>query len=492
MSEIEKNKNNTQEEFTFSDKKEKKVKSKISIIIIVMIAIVVIGMIAFLIYHFVFHKKTPVNYNETVESYGFAKLYDNGTANDTDVVTKSELLKMVIGSTLNTEDVSDLVEIKSFIEDYNEIDPDAKATLHEKLEYPNQIWVEYAKATGVVENNVITKETQGQAATFLDALLYFSKAKRLLLDKALDTKEGINVKNIESFNVGEQLAIHDMISNAMIENKDYNWKENLTKKNLNSLITNFSQKYNTITIGDEKININKEKEPSNASEYPYTLASVKKDIYEIKNYQAKADSYKNAKNTYANIKQFFYEINGLVQNYYQTILNVDSNTIDEAAFIEALQMSALYKENEDLIKDYVKYVKENQIKISGSAQVQFPAIYFDGENNRVRVKIEYKIERANKKENLLYKDLESKNPITYEKDEESIIVDLPITKALTSDTMYVVLVPQKTCIAGKVMGITESLKEVVKNNNTQSNTPQVNEDEEVMEEDSYDEGYLIP
>ena len=430
-------------------KKQKKVKSKISKIIIITVAILLVLIVGVFIYKFISNNinKTNVDYLSNMKAYGFDQLYDNKTATPEDQVTKSEAIKMVIASMLNENDVTRLIEIREYIEDYNETM--SQEEVEKKLDYKNKLWVEYAELIGVVQKGEVTKENANTQATFLECLVYFANAKTKILNDVLDTKNDLQVKNIESYRVSEQLALNDMIYNEIIENKDDNFKRGATKKEFNKLLIDMVIKYNTITVEGEKININKDKEPSNVKEYPYTLASVDKKIYELENYVSDKEKYKNAKDSYADTKKYYYDISSIIQDYMNTILNVNYESFDEKTFKENILNLSFHYEKEEKVDEYIKYVKDNKIKISGNAKVQYPAIYFDGESYRVRVKINYKVENANVKEDLIYKDI-SKEKVKYEKDEEELIVDVELKKAVANELMYIKINSLKDIVAGKV------------------------------------------
>lgn len=423
-----------------------KVKSKISVIIIAILVLVILIAIGIAIWKVFFPKKTDLDYQDTMEAYGFESLYNNGTSGESDLVTKSEAIKIIIGATLNTDSVANQVELRSFLENYDDTNEDVASF----LVYPNQIWVEYAKTMGIIEDNVITKENENKTATLLEALVTLSKAKTVLLGKVLDTATNLNIKNMEALKVTEQLAIHDMVSNGIIENKEYNWKGNLNKKEFNQLVIDFANKYNTITVGDEKVNINQDKVPANASEFPYTLASVDKSTYEIPSYVVNQEKYQNAKRSYRDMKSYYYDINQLIETYANVVFNVDYQTINTDTFTKQIQELYFHRENEADIKAYVDYVKSNQIKMNGSVKVQYPAIYFDGEQYRVRVKVSYQIESAKEKKNLWYLDLQSKNAFTVDKTEDTMILDIPVAKAITSNAVYMGSSPILNCVAGNV------------------------------------------
>lgn len=442
--------------------KDAKVKSKISKIILIIVIILIILAIGIGIYKLVTNKlnKTNVNYLSNMKAYGFDVMYDNQTAEPTDSVTKSEAVKMVMTTMLNETDILKLIEVREFVEDYQ--DTMTIEQVEQKLEYKNKLWIEYAIDMGVIQEGEITKDNANSNASFLETLVYFANAKTKLLNEVLDTDKKPDIKNFDSYRVSEQLAMRDMINSGIIENKEHKWKENITKEVLNKLIIDMVLKYNTITVEGEKININKDKEPSNAKEYAYTLASVDKKIYELENYIANKEKYQNAKVSYAKMKGHYYAINTLIQDYMNTILNVDYQTINHH-FMEKILEISFHNENEKNIKEYMDYVKKNEIKISGSAKVQYPAIYFDGENYRARVKLEYKIENAKEKVNLIYGDLLAKENITYDKDENSMIVDISLEKAITNDLFYINMRALKNIEAGNVKADEESRKEEVEN-----------------------------
>jgi len=453
------------------DNKQKKVKSKISKIIILIIIAIIIIMIGIVIFKFISNNinKTNVDYLSNMKAYGFDVMYDNKTATPEDHVTKSEAIKMVVTSILNESDVTKLVEVREFVEDYNETM--SMENIETKLEYKNQLWVEYAVSIGMIQKGEITKDNANSDATFLESLVYFANAKTKILNEVLDTQKDIQVKDIDSYRVSEQLALNDMIYNGMIDNKDDNFKQVVTKREFNKLLIDMVIKYNTITVEGEKININKDKEPSNVEEYPYTLASIDKKIYELKNYVANKDKYKNAKDSYVDTKKYYYDINSVIQDYMNTILNVDYTKFDENKFKENILDLSFHYENESNIDEYIKYIKDNKINISGNAKVQYPAIYFDGENYRVRVKVDYKIESAIKRENILYGDLLSKETISYDKDEESLIIDVPFKKAVANELIYIDINSLKNIIAGQVK---EDAKQVKVESNESENKSQTN------------------
>ena len=416
-------------------------KSKITILLIAIIVVIIVVLILVFILG---GNKSNIDYDNDMISYGFDKLYNNESAKADETVSKSELMKMVIGVTLNRDDIAELLDLTTIIEGY-----DGYSDYEDKLEYDNQLWVEYAKSFEMIADSEITNVNQNDKATFIDAVTYLSKAKTKLLKKVLDTEVETNVKNLEAFKADQQFAIKDMIKNEVIENKDYDWRKNLTKGDLNKLVINFALTYNTLTLDDEKVNINKAKEPSNIADYPYTLANIDKSVYEIPNYVADSTEYKNAKLTHGEVKTEYSVFKYDVEQYLNTILNVDYNTITEEGLREALTDATLNLIPTEEIAEYVKYVKDNNIKVVGSAKVQIPAIYFDGEVYRVRTKIEYTVE-SNLMENVLLGDLGNDNTFIYDNKKVETIVDVPVDVVEDYNLYYVVKAPIQNLTAGSV------------------------------------------
>ena len=129
------------------------------------------------------------------------------------------------------------------------------------------------------------------------------------------------------------------------------------------------------------------------------------------------------KDMYVNYKD---EINRWIRmlNYYYTaILNVNYNNFDKDEFMDAVNAFSITNYSEETINEYEKYVKTNQIIVNGSAKVQMPIIYFDGENIRIRMRIQYDIKNSNTKKNILFGDLNKVEDVEYKNDSNIIFID---------------------------------------------------------------------
>lgn len=396
------------------------IKSKISLIIIISIAVIIIAaIIGIAIFLSSLKYKPYKQYEEYMKIYVFDIVYDNHTAKTSQKVTKSEAIKMVLSAVFNTSDISGFAR-----------EPEE--------EYENAIWVQYAVDRGMIPEGEITKDNYNKKATYIDVIRYFAAAKMKILEKALDTSN-VKIKDINSYTPDEQLAINDMVYNNIFELKSskVNGKKKVFKGKLNEMIKNFVEKYNTITLDGQKININPEKIPSNASEYPYTLANVDKNVYEIPFIISDSTEFKNPRTLYLIRKEFYTQMVEKAEGYLNNIVNVDYSTI-------ALDdMSAKYEEynsysiSDEQYNEYINHVKQNHIKINGKASVQSPALYYDGVYYRVRTKVEFNIESADTDKNLLFGDMLQGNGIEYKDKKYTIYVDLLMENVGGNRTTYV-------------------------------------------------------
>lgn len=411
------------------DKKAKKkadkklVKSRITIIVIIAI-VLLIGLAIFGIISLVnYNKYKPYRkFEETMKDYGFDKVYNNESPKTGDSITKSEAIKMVLSATFNTSDISGFAK-----------EPD------EENNYENAMWVEYAKFSGIIGDSDITKDNAKDKATYIEVIRYLSNAKTKILKKELDSKDDLKVKDLDKYKPDEQIAIEDMIANEIItvNTKKIKGNSHIFKGQMNELISNFVVKYNTITVNGEKININEDKMPSNKDKYPYTLSSVDKSIYEKEFYVDDEDNFRSPKDLYTTKKEYYNQIQEIAEGYYNTILNIDYNTINYEDMKDNLLQYVLY--GTDGLEEYVNYVKNNKIIIQGKSTVMFPAIYFDGLEYNVRIKLEFEIKNSDTRDNLLYMDPINNDSIKvkYSNNTYTVYIDTKMTNSFDgSDALY--------------------------------------------------------
>lgn len=408
-----KNNDKNTEKVTKVDKKK-----IIFISVLVVILIIVISLISIAISNIKYKKY--YEFEEVIVKYGFDKMYDSKTANTKDKITKSEAVKMVVSSVYNTSDIEG-ISGGNVEEDYN-----------------NSMWVEFAQRMGIITTTDVNASNANEYATYSDIIRYFTNAKSKVLKLDLDTEDKGTVKDINRYNMDEKFGILDMVNSEVItkNTSKINARKNVFKGQVNEIIKNFVEKYNTITIQNEKLNINEDKIPANVNDYPYTVISVDKEAYEIEFSGKDNENFKSPVKLFKEQKEYYYQIKNNTENYYNYLLNIDYITISEERLKKDLRRYLLFDLNDEDVKKYVKYVKDNKIKLSGNAKVQLPAIYFDGTYYRVRTKIDFKVESSNTDKNLLFLDLISKKDKIYKDKEYSFYIDTYMSNAYGNKTLY--------------------------------------------------------
>ena len=404
-------------------KKERKIKNKkykIRMTIITILSILAIVGIIYLSYILISAKYSKYeHFEEKMNIYGFSQVYDNGSAKTSEKVTKSEAIKMILSCLYNVPKLDGIA-------------------LPTEETYSNAIWVEYAKKQGIVLEGEIDASNADDKVKYQEVLVWLYNVKAKILNIEPDTSANFEVKDINAYNTDQKLAIYDLLNSGIIVTNTSRIDGNkiLYKGKLNELIVNFAEEYNTITVGDARININEDKIPSNANMYPYTLASVDKSVYEIEFSGSTNEGFILPVDYYRDNKQYYGQIKSYVENYYNYILSIDYNDISIEQMKRKLKKYAFEEFDDNILQKYVEYVKENHIKLSGKATAELPCIYFDGQDYRVRIKLELVIESSDTDKNILFYDLEGDN-ITYNDDEMTLYIDSILNKDGVSETLFV-------------------------------------------------------
>lgn len=395
-------------------------KSKITFIIIGIIAIAIISTIIFFIL-----KKTNVSYGDydiLMQKYGFESIYSDNSVLPIEKVSKSEAIKMIVAASLNINDIS---------KGYYVSDKD-------NVEYDNEIWVRYAKSVDMLSENEMTKDNQDDNITYIECIRYISLAKQKILGKKADITTIPNFKDYSGYNVEQQTALADLVNSGIISDstKKVNGNKKLTKSKFNELIINYVVKYNLITLNDDKINIKEEKKPSNENDYPYTLIGVDKSIYELP-FISKNENSRTPIEVFPDLKYSYSKIIKSVTDYLNQILNVDYTNFNQETFMVNMEKYSKAFADYDKLTEYVEYVKNNEIIISGTTKVILPIIYFDGENYRIRIKINYDIKNAKELKNIIFGDSYSDTNIIYSFGDSEVYVDVPFNRGNKSELNYV-------------------------------------------------------
>lgn len=375
--------------------KSKKTNRKVSlysvIILIVILAVIIYGIYALVsgVYYYFKYDK----YEDKMIQYGLNDLYNNNEASTRQNVTNSEMVKVVVGSILGTKDVSGLVYMEN------------------SKSYENEEFVKYAESVGIIEKGSITKSNESDKARY-----------------------GQTTETVYN-------AIKVILKSDDIDIKD-NGKSNLKKGQLNKLVIETVEKYNTLYKGSIKganLVTDEDKLPKNYKDYPYIIDSIPTEVYEMELQCLSEERFMNPKKEYEKRGEVYSQIDNYLTKYYNQILNVDYETINEQEFFNNIKDIVYYKYTDDSMHEYIEYVKENKIKLKGKITPYLPIIYYDGEVNRVRAKIEFEVLSSNTDKNLLLPDIFNGDNIKYEGKKFEFYIDIPMGAMLGATSLRVTI-----------------------------------------------------
>jgi len=354
-------------------------------------------------------KYSPDMLETKMNIYAFNNIYDNGSAKPDEKVTKVEVLKLAVSSIYNYSNFDSFWF-------YPEMASDAEL-------------FKIMKEKGVVDGS----DSLNDQLKYIDVIRYFANAKKAYLRLELSSGDDVEVKNISKYSAEDQKVIKDMVANKIVDapNNELPLDKPVVKGMVNEIVVNFVERYSTITPNKDKLNTNPDNIPSNYKDYPYTLASMDKRVYEIPNYLVD-DDYKNSVQVFGKLKEDYASIEESVNRYLDIVLNVDYTNFDEAKFKQDIQGIALMPVTDVQFREFFKYVKSNKIQTSGTSKVQFPAIYFDGITYRVRTEVKLNIQNADQPYNLLFLDLLQPGKVKYEGKNITRIIDIPVGRYINS------------------------------------------------------------
>lgn len=423
--------------------REKRERPSLYTIIVLLAVAVIILIILIVIINNIILKIKYKKYTEKMYEYGYQELYDNQEASTLEKLTNKELIKVIIGSIKNSNDIDEL----------NDFD-DSTISSDEK-------WYNYATYLGY--NTVIDKDEIYSNAKKVDAAIILTN----IVEKALGvniekTKLEMSDKKLSKFDDNEKDILSKAVSLGLIENnnKGISNKE-IIKGELNKLVISVIEKYSTIYYANKKtadggtlvgnIVTDKSKMPNNFEDYPYIVDNIDNSLYDIElNYEISSNA-KTPKMVYSNMSDIYLQIDEIIENYFDAILNVDYNNISADSFIDKLNGSTIYSVDKDDVIDYIKYVKSNKIKLEGKATALLPIIYYSGEQYIVRTKVVFKVINSNTNKNLLYGD-ENSN-IIYNSNQFELYVDLPMGITINSKSLLV----RTDCIAENMIKANNSI-----------------------------------
>lgn len=409
-------------------------KKRMSIYSLVIIGFVIIALVLGLRY-LIIHLKYG-EYTEKMEMYSLNKAYNNEKATSCQKVTKSEMVKVILYSFLGE------TEVDSYTSEFKET-------------YPNSKYVKCAETLGLIKEGDITEENESDRAREVDAAVMIVNVVQNILGKEVKVTGKSIYSNIQDFK-NRKLEIIRAGDNGLLEKTQGKLNnKKIIKGQLNKMLIPFVEKYGTLHYeGTASFITDKEKLPSNADEYPYVLSSIDKEIYEIPFECFSEERYMNPKGEYEYRGQVYPQIEEYITDYFDKILNINYKTIDEKTFLKDIEHTLYYGYTEDAMKEYIKHVKDNKIVLAGEAKVLLPIIYNDGEQNRVRTHIRFKVISANTNVNLLLQDNFGTEDIKYVKGSTyDFYCDIPMAVIPNSKTLKMQLIPLVDYIITEDVGI---------------------------------------
>lgn len=165
--------------------------------------------------------------------------------------------------------------------------------------------------------------------------------------------------------------------------------------------------------------------PSNAADYPYILADIPNEMYELAYPYSDPEDRKVSSTLYSTISEYNKENVDIWLSRLKTFgalwLNVDYRTIDD---VWAKELFATKLQNSDAelkyIRQYVEWVKENKIRVEGYLDPEPSMIYYDGfGGDYIRAKFRIRFVSFDKQDRLLYdewfpKDAKFEKNVWYE------------------------------------------------------------------------------
>lgn len=420
------------------DKRKRTVRNKYSIkslvifVLFIAVCLAIIFGIFMLVRRLVMQRKYSY-YTEKMEWYGYNKLYDNESAKISENVTSDEIAKMVAGVLYNRTN-------KEF----------AKSRLYGdflNITDTNESWIAFAKTIPLKSAKDIV---MGEKASKLQVAS--------LIIEGIENVYGRNIEITEQFKekyrkdcTEEELDIIDKaISIGILKNSKSDVNEvGMIKGELNKMLITVAEKYsmmyyNSRYLEDGEVSVvtDEAKLPENADIYPYVVDSISNDIYEIEMSEMLSEISETPKEVYDVYGDAYDKVEENITKFFDVVLNVDYRTIDTESFIEALNPYVSYSLNSkvsdeyvyrEAIENYVNYVKENEIVLSGKVTPLLPIIYSNGMLHFARCKIEFEVINSKTDKNLLLWDAGT----TYNGKVVSVLSDVVVTPTISSKAFRV-------------------------------------------------------
>jgi hypothetical protein len=368
----------------------------------------------------------PILNFEDIKIRSIKNPYDNGSNNSTELITKSEGIKVILSMVLGTTDISKLAE-------------------KPVSTYKNAIWVEYAQSQGIINVGTITAVNEGTPITLEESIncliltmkkfapeVDFSSLYKVMLADSNDYNKETRFNAYFAY-------LYDLLGNSA-SFESINLRAQMTKGKMDDLLTRTINQFNLVMA--KKGQIKTIDLPKNVQAYPYIVSGIDNSVYEMP-FSGWNSGEAGPRLCYQNAKGIYGRMDQMITEAYTEFVNIDYETISEDDFKRAKEWSLDYScgwvdELDQRIEGYVDYVKKNKIKVTGKVTPLLPIVYLDGYHYRVRTKIEYTIVSSDTNIDLLLGDRiadsgSSKlgySPTVYVSQSKTIYVDIALESAI--------------------------------------------------------------
>ncbi len=363
-------------------------------------------------------------YTDKIKIWGFDSLYTNGKVTAYEKATKIDMMKIIVGLSLNLKDVSG-IENK------------------EELNFKNENWVKVAELYNVIDKEYINKKNYKKTSTLGETGIALAKSKIQMLKLPISPEiVDINSKLLTKVSEEDKIYLNESILLGIFENKNINLKNKLNKGELSKIVVEFAERTAAVHY-DKNMEIETDIKnfPKTYKQYPYILKGIDKEIYDMPLKGSKAKNFNTPNTVYKTRKIIYSQTASRIKEYYNTILNVDYKTIDSNKLTAAVEKYSLYDNNPGHYINYANYVKKYKIQIKGNIETYLPITYYDGMNYRVRTKIDFEVLSSDTEDNLLLPDLMAGGRITYLDKKYSLYADVMLCQSDNSISQRIEIYP---------------------------------------------------
>lgn len=356
--------------------------------------------------------------NNFFETHNYDWFYNNKSLNETDIITKSEMLSMIFSIAYDTQN-----DTKQILQNYDFI-----------------LWED--------PNDYLTENEFNLSATKSEAAMIIVGVITQILATPISTTINLDAKYLDKFTPFEIDRLQKALTIGILKNTEEDiLSTSLTKGDFTRMLTKFSEKYstyiewNTNKRGINRVSVVKDpmKLPYNAHMYPYILPNIPKEVYEnlpdnislnpLHQYKALSPLYTLSM---LNLSESLTELLNIDYTILQDRKERQAKYFYEFPYTLVKLMPS--EQYENIIEKYVDYVIENEIILKGEGIALIPIVYrITGSNMYyVRAKLSFEVVNSKTNKNLLLFD----EGVTYNGKNFECYVTLLCSGTLNKDAMF--------------------------------------------------------